>query len=126
MNNLAKRAAAWVGWRWMPGMAGTWTDGSASLKFRVSAISRKGLLMATLDGLPHTAPFEMADDSRYLPDLTNPATLGCLLALVREAHGLPNATPVLHGRLWHISTMVPSVLAKSEAGVLVAALEAAS
>ena len=65
-----------------------------------------------------------AHDSR-LPDLTDHATLGCLLALVREAHGLPNATPVLHGWLWHISGMVPSVVAKSEAGVLVAALDAA-
>jgi hypothetical protein len=27
----------------------------------------------------------------YLPDLSDPATLGCLLALVREVHGEPTA-----------------------------------
>ena len=58
---LARRAVACKGWRWMPGML-------------------------TLDGfrLSHVD----IDDP---PDLTDPATLGCLLALVREAWESPKA-----------------------------------
>jgi hypothetical protein len=60
---LARRAVSCKGWRWMPGMADLWGG-------RV----REG------DGI---------DRVHALPDLTDPATLGCLLALVREAWRCP-------------------------------------
>jgi hypothetical protein len=62
---LAKRAVACKGWRWMPGMA--WFDGRF-LQYRVQSEAHAVVV-----------------DEGGLPDLTDPATLGCLLALVREA-----------------------------------------
>jgi hypothetical protein len=62
--DLARRAIACPGWRWMPGMLALDT----------------GL---RLD--------EMTDDwEAELPDFSDPATLGCLLALVREAWDDPH------------------------------------
>lgn len=58
-NILAKRAIACKHWRWMPGMLTVPGDGAET----------------HIDPAPHD-----------LPDLTDPATLGCLLALVREAN----------------------------------------
>jgi len=118
-RDLARRALACKHWRWMPGMS---TDGMTVVDADETGICvvRKG---TTQD---HWAP----EDA--LPDLTDPATLGCLLALVREAWGMPVAVwypkneevcsvsvgrlPVVTGRHWTEAT-------KAEA--LVAALEAA-
>jgi len=61
MISLARRAVACRGWRWMPGMILT---SGLRLRYEAHAFS----------------PDE-------IPDLTDPATLGCLLALVREAMG---------------------------------------
>ena len=77
---LGKRAVACRGWQWMPGMRTVdamrvihdpdrWPD-------RPCAIREGGWV----DTAP---PRPLKDD---LPDLTDPATLGCLLALVREAY----------------------------------------
>lgn len=65
MIALARRAVACPKWKWMPGMKLT-----AGLRLSESLI-----------------PFTFSVD---LPDLTDPATLGCLLALVREAFARPN------------------------------------
>lgn len=62
---LARIAVACKGWRWMPGMADIW-----------------GERMREGDGI---------DRMHALPDLADPATLGCLLALVREAWKSPVA-----------------------------------
>ena len=80
MIELGKRAVACRGWKWMPGMRtldamrvihdpDRWPD-------RPCAI-REG---SWVDTAP---PRPLGDD---LPDLSDPATLGCLLALVREAY----------------------------------------
>ena len=66
-----------------------------------------------------------------LPDLTDPAALGCLLALVREAHGDPLVHPLHHPdpegpgcwRVWRGRFWVGQH--SDEAAALVAALEAA-
>jgi hypothetical protein len=107
-NELAKRAVACKGWRWMPGMLALDT----------------GL---RLD--------EMTDDwEAEVPDFSDPATLGCLLALVREAWGckfLVAQEDFCHKALWCVrgrGAGMPDWLAvagMSEAEVLVAALEAA-
>ena len=69
MNDLANRAVACKGWRWMPGM---------------------------LYHMPNWGPVRMSDNPAMAAsmkgcesavlDLTDPATLGCLLHLVREAY----------------------------------------
>lgn len=62
----------------------------------------------------------------YLPDLTDPATLGCVLALVREAWGMPRlvAIPQPDGE-WTVSGLTSVASGDTEAAALVAALEAA-
>jgi hypothetical protein len=63
----------------------------------------------------------------YLPDLQDPATLGCLLALVREAWGDSKtcARPDLEDDVWYVVTRSGLAFAASEAEALVAALESA-
>ena len=80
---LGRRAVACKGWRWMPGML----------------IHYTGLRCFDLPGFPPKLPepqrARLLGDSPSasllsgdpFPDLTDPATLGCLLALVREAWG---------------------------------------
>tara|TARA_R110000868_G_scaffold404724_1_gene683182 strand:+ start:385 stop:750 length:366 start_codon:yes stop_codon:yes gene_type:complete len=73
---LAKRAVACKGWRWMQGMSndqGQTIDG-------VDLILGKAYCG------------EWDADMTALPDLTDPATLGCLLALVRVAYADPYAS----------------------------------
>ena len=91
MVALAERAIACKGWRWMPGMLTT--DGD-----RVWAVSED------IDGpgqwLWYDNDIEDGHpEGRKLPDLTDPATLGCLLALAREAWGNPYMTTD-HTRWW--------------------------
>ena len=63
---LSRRAVACKGWRWMPGMR-WWTDDDRGR-------------------LDDYQPEYMARSTDALPDLTDAATVGCLLALVREAY----------------------------------------
>jgi hypothetical protein len=125
---LAKRAVACKGWRWMPGMLTTegmrvihdphlWPD-------RPCAI-REGTWVDT------AVPRPLGD---HLPDLTDPATLGCLLALVREAWDQEDmgAVRIFRDglRKWCVEhdeddALVGAFYGPTEAEALVAALEAA-
>jgi hypothetical protein len=66
-----------------------------------------------------------------LPDFSDPATMGCLLALVREAWGEPDLVACNAGNydlmFWHVWVRddYASVGCDTEAAALVAALEAA-
>ena len=109
MITLGKRATACKGWRWMAGM-------KIANGIRVTE---------------SLVPFTFASD---VPDLSDPATMGCLLALVREAYG----DQTTQGRYftgearWCVCSAGGSILAdgryfwgESEAEALVAVLEAA-
>ena len=74
---LARRAVACKGWRWMPGMR---------LVIRASEYAAP-----TCYRLIGDSPSASVLSSGPVADLSDPATLGCLLALVREAWGWPNA-----------------------------------
>lgn len=132
LTEISERLIACKGFRWMPGMRtlGDWriinidADG-------VEVVTDLGEVVLFHSGdLPHIAS--------SLPDLTDPATLGCLLYLVREAWGDPgfyaaqssmkikdtdifgwDTFGYLHGR------SCKGMLYRSEAEALVAALEAA-
>ena len=73
--DLARRAVAYPRWRWLRGAVDI--HGS---------VCRTNLLPAEPLLSPSGKPEEYA-----LPDLNSPATLGCLLALVREAWSAPRA-----------------------------------
>jgi len=75
VSALARRAVACKGWRWMPGMLNG-KDGTRYMG---------GGAWAWADPYRHHAQGIAHDD---WPDLTDPATLGCLLSLVADAHGV--------------------------------------
>ena len=76
LEELGRRAVACPRWRWMPGMTILGSKGR-----RVVVIGLSGATEAT-SGMNSRA---IGPDE--LPDLSSPATLGCLLHLVREVTG---------------------------------------
>ena len=106
---LARRAVACKGWRWMPGML-AWRPDCPPLRLATDEVTEIAL-----------------QDHGWLPDLIDPATLGCLLALVREAHGDPHAY-LAPGDGWFVGRRARDGIVgegDTEAEALVAALEAA-
>jgi hypothetical protein len=114
--DLAKRAVACKGWRWMEGMA--W------IVARITPLEDIRGRVVSLNGSHQLYP-------DALPDLDDPATKGCLLALVREARQDPGYRPYCgyDGHAWIWWAECPSSQRQtsydSEAAALVAALEAA-
>ena len=111
LEQLARRAIACKRWRWMPGML--------------------AIMPEDRDGIAR--PYRVSDDEWLpamdsFPDLLDPATLGCLLALVREAWGKPHAY-VEYSDKWkaafHCDIGTRAFSSTTEAAALVAALEAA-
>ena len=117
LEELGKRAVACKHWRWMPGMK--------------AETSHRILNQEKLDGYPVAFTpwgYRTALDAESFPDLSEPATLGCLLALVREAWGKPHAY-VEYSNKWKVAFYCEvgtrAFSSTTEAAALVAALEAA-
>jgi len=75
---LARRVVACPDWRWMPGMLALPLPGMVAHPVRLTDDRRVHYPEE------HDWPHDMG---LRLPDLTDPGTLGCLLALVREKWG---------------------------------------
>jgi len=104
MTELGRRAVACKHWRWMPGMLTPWST-------HIDFVDDDGRVPNGYKGM--------------LPDLTDPATLGCLLALVRERYR--KGTSVImdgDGRYYVMFVGIPIASGDTEAEALVAALEA--
>lgn len=120
MIDLARRAVACKGWRWMPGMR--WTnDPDQPIRN---------------DGEEGRHEEDQTPPRYGIPDLSDPATLGCLLALVREAwpgawaepNGPGEGADEAERRAWwavYASGRGRIATGATEAEALVAALEAA-
>jgi hypothetical protein len=120
IEELARRAVACKRWRWMPGM-----------------LSNKGLRVVRRDSDGYVVGYYANQEyiaecvPGTLPELWDPATFGCLLALVRQAWGagvylVPDGGWIVKGaRLKNGATVNLGIVAKNEAEALVAALEVA-
>lgn len=131
---LGRRAIACEGWRGMPGMKSL--PDSHGRVYRVCQSERGGLRLTQEAGrrLRQPAP----DVHSLIPDLSDPATLGCLLALVREAFQAPYSGVVWSNIGGWTCAIIGSdgneqgrltqglFLGDTEAEALVAALEAAA
>ena len=132
---LGRRAVKAAGWRWVDGMRYRLNVGHPWQRYEGSD-AHDVLGCAVVEAAPSArSPFAE-------PDLTDAATLGAVLALVREAWRDASISTRCRARLgdggrlttgpWdcvsqseHVSISVHGTLADSEAGSLVLALEAA-
>ena len=124
-NALSRRAVACKGWRWMPGIR-------TQRGLRLGVVwGMYNVAAALSDGTQRSAISETVFLVDELPDLTDPATLGCLLALVREAWGQDDLVAFRFDGQW-CAEVTPqegqhhAFYGSSEAEALVYALEGAN
>lgn len=126
LEKLARRAVACKRWRWMPGML-------SNKDLRVTRCDDDGYVVGYYENLSYIA--ECVSGST--PDLSDPATLGCLLALVRESWGPAASVSVNLSGFWAVggatvlkgkgkgSSINLGIWKNSELDALVSALEVA-
>lgn len=138
-ETLAARAVACKGWRWLPGMLmADVADAEGADAVRICAVEapRAGDPVWWAEGVAAIgAAFQGTIHGHHVPDLADPATLGCLLALLREAWGDPAAFAMRMvddgWATWAFAADGPGgkqdvkAIGPTEAAALVAALERA-
>lgn len=70
--------------------------------------------------------YEATDGDAAVPDFADPATIGCLVALMREATGDAEASCVVYGGLWHCDWHGNESIAETEPEALLLAIQAAT
>jgi hypothetical protein len=99
---LGQRAVACEGWRWMPGMMANPVGIHFREEWRVTMADGFGMGgVQDDDAYPKMWGLredDLMDPAEWLPDFRDPATLGCLLALVRERLKAPGI---------HVRCMLP-------------------
>lgn len=133
-HDLARRAVASPHWRWMPGMLSRCNTDTRRAVYRwlVGLDTRHyGFVCIVQDkhGRPCRNVATLQPGPDVLPDLDDPATLGCLLALVRDAWKLPAAVwypknggccvgvgrmPMASGRIWTRANLAEALVAALE------------
>lgn len=122
--DLARRAVACKHFRWMPGMRLVEFDGDEAA--RIVVMQDDGNVRVSRE-----SGGNYGYSGEAWPDLTDPATVGCLLALVREAWGDRRMFTTYDDSdtQWPWDVWIPNRRSirsgKTEAEALVAALEAA-
>lgn len=121
MEELAKRAVACKHWRWMDGMK------PIDLTISYMDYPRIGSLY---EESSHCMNSNLCKQFDLIPNLYDDATLGCLLALVREAWDDNGIYVLHHCGFWGCrdgegNPFSRANLERSEAEALIAALEAA-
>ena len=116
---LARRAVACDGWRW-----GRMLTTCGLIVYAHGGYT--GYPIGVRLGDTRVRPECRCIPHDALPDLTDPATLGCVLALVRQAWGMPRlvAMPQPDGG-WTVWGLTSVASGDTEAAALVTALEAA-
>ena len=119
-TDRARRAVECKGWRWRCGMFAALDGIDGDYRARVCRVEGDKFWSDAT-----TLPYELAS---YVPDLRDPATLGCLLALVREAWSDPYLCAVGDSDTgWRLDAVTAQVQDlhgfPSEAEALVSALE---
>ena len=97
MRELAQRAVASPHWRWMAGMGVVYRGRDGLTCGRLADVGGRVVIdeagvraaFAHAEYLGRFVEAAFLDAFDLLPDLEDPATLGCLLALVRETWGRP-------------------------------------
>ena len=144
-EKLARRAIACKKWRWMPGMAVMRRDGddivdeASGMSFVITEVRVTSAAFEVCEPKHHFVDVStlLNDKTRsvgsmftkdLLPDLTDSATMGCLLALAREATGKPHLfCSYRQEGFWGVADLHEflSDFYTTEAEALVEALEAA-
>jgi hypothetical protein len=146
LEDLGRRAVACKHWRWMPGMRivnphrATFGHGrKAAARYCTLGFNDEAFILESKNAGSMDTPSK--NDADWRPDLEDPATLGCLLALVQEAWNAcrisvcfsaytPDETkrwsvPISFFKEQRDLVHVPSFYGSTQAEALVAALEAA-
>ena len=137
LEQLACRAVACKRWRWIPGMlahTGLRIVRHDSDGYLVGYFANHAYISTCINDVWTDAPDNTVD---CLPDFRDPATMGCLLALVREAWGPEATVSVNISGFWAVGgariqtgksaghTINLGIWKATEVEALVAALEAA-
>lgn len=132
LEELGRRAVACKHWRFLPGMriVGKNVMGRPmSLRLlNIPGSEWPEFWVAETRNANEVSFMKGVEDAGFLPDLSDLATLGCLLALVRIAYGDPSFVVRCVAGLWYEESNKRALVARgsdTEAEALVAALEAA-